>query len=188
MRWENLFDDLGSQLERGLAVEGDELAREDERLRLARLGLRDRLDAVAGRTVVVTVRGGGLLDVRVDQVGRDWMAGATDGRRDVVVPLAAIASVAMPLEVSRASVAPPRAGRDGLAARLGLAFVLRDLARRRRLVEIVLTSGRCIGTIDRVGRDHIDVAEHERDEPRRDRVVRRARLIPFEAIELLLLD
>ena len=58
-----------------------------------------------------------------------------------------------------------------------------DLARRRLYVEIVLPAGSSAGTIDRVGRDHVDVAEHERDEPRRDRVVRRARLIPFESIE-----
>lgn len=190
MRWESLFDDLGSQLEQGLAIEEDAVAREDERVRIARLGLRDRLVAMTARRVVVTGRGGAVVTMTVEQVGRDWIAGSSDrgGAGDrpggLIVPLGAIASVALPLELSRESLvsAPDR---DGLAARLGLAFVLRDLARRRHYVEFTLTAGSSAGTIDRVGRDHIDVAEHERDEPRRDRVVRRARLIPFEAIELV---
>jgi hypothetical protein len=182
VRWENLFDDLGSQLEQGLAIEEDALAREDERVRIARLGLRDRLVAMKARPIAVTLRGGSVVTLTVEQVGRDWVVGGGDPAGDVIVPFGAIASVALPLAWSRESLesAPER---DVLAARLGLAFVLRDLARRRLYVEIVLTAGVSAGTLDRVGRDHIDVAEHERDEPRRDRVVRRARLIPLEAIE-----
>lgn len=184
MRWESLFDDLGSQLEQGLSIEEDALAREEERVRIARLGLRDRLVAMTGRPITVTVRAGSALTLTVEHVGRDWVAGAGAGEPGggVIVPFGAIASVALPLEWSRASLASAPE-RDILTARLGLAFVLRDLARRRLYAEIILPVGSSAGTLDRVGRDHVDIAEHERDEPRRDRVVRRARLIPFEAIE-----
>jgi hypothetical protein len=43
MRWDNLFDDLESQLEQELSAEEIDLQAEEERLRLARLGIRDRL-------------------------------------------------------------------------------------------------------------------------------------------------
>ncbi len=43
MRWDNLFDDLESQLEQELGAEDVDLLAEEERLRLGRLALRDRL-------------------------------------------------------------------------------------------------------------------------------------------------
>ena len=43
MRWDNLFSDLESQLEYGLHAEENDLHDEEERLRLGRLSLRDRL-------------------------------------------------------------------------------------------------------------------------------------------------
>ena len=46
MRWDNLFDDLESQLEQGLTAEELDLKAEEERLRLGRLGLRDRIVAI----------------------------------------------------------------------------------------------------------------------------------------------
>ena len=47
MRWDNLFDDLESQLEQELTAEEVDLQAEEERLRLARLGIRDRLRSLA---------------------------------------------------------------------------------------------------------------------------------------------
>ncbi len=183
MRWELLFDDLESQLERGLADEHDDVARDDERLRLARLGIGDRLRGVTGRSVTITLRSGMRLALTVEQVGRDWVCGEADAAADtLVVPFGGVASIGMPLALSRASIAPS-AGRAQLAQRLGIAFVLRDLARRRRAVELTVGSGTVHGTIDRVGRDHLDVAEHEPGEPRRDRIVRRSCLVPIAALE-----
>ncbi|MDI1335854.1 MAG: hypothetical protein PSU94_06675, partial [Lacunisphaera sp.] len=47
MRWEHLFDDLESQLEQELTAEELDLEGEEERLRLGRLSVRDRLVALA---------------------------------------------------------------------------------------------------------------------------------------------
>ena len=64
MRWDSLFDDLEGQLAREKSLEETDLAAEEERLRLGRLDLRERLIAIhaaSGGTryrVVVTVRGG----------------------------------------------------------------------------------------------------------------------------------
>lgn len=46
MRWDDLFDDLESQLEREMTAEELDLEAEEERLRLGRLSVRDRLVAL----------------------------------------------------------------------------------------------------------------------------------------------
>ena len=46
MRWQNLFDDLEGQLESELGAEEVDLLAEEERLRLGRLSLRDRIRAI----------------------------------------------------------------------------------------------------------------------------------------------
>src|SRR5258708_1844617 len=111
MRWDNLFDDLESQLEQELGAEEGDLLAEEERLRLGRLTLRDRVVAMT----------------------------------------------------------PPG---DGAAQQLKLA--MRD--------GTLLTAPQ--GTIDRVGRDRLDLAEHEAGVPRRAAAVGRIRIVPFT--ELLL--
>ena len=188
VRWDELFADIESQLEQELDAERLDLAAEEERLRLGRLTVRDRLEAMAhgDESVKLMLADGETVELRIDSTGRDWVAGETrigGGVRALVVPTAAVIAV-LPtgdqLERGlRAPAAPP--GPD-LAARLGLAFVLRDLCRRRIVVDLRTPAGAHHGTIDRVGRDHLDLAEHEAGEPRRQRVVRRVRVVPFTAI------
>ena len=77
MRWDNLFDDLESQLEHGLGAEDADLGAEEERLRLGRLTLRDRLLAMtrpgegASVHLRLAVRDGATIAVAVGSVGRD---------------------------------------------------------------------------------------------------------------------
>lgn len=190
MRWDRLFDDIETQLERGLGAEDDDLAAEEERLRLARLTLRDRLVALRetqGETGVrLDLGAGGRLDVRVTDIGRDWIAGVilAEGRdrAAAVVPLAAIASIAVtPVD---AAAAVPAATPD-LAVRLGLPFVLRDLCRRRTPVTLSAGGGLLQGTIDRVGRDHLDLAIHPPDVPRRVSAVTEVRVVSLECVRLV---
>ena len=49
MRWDNLFDDLEGQLEHELTSEEIDLQAEEERLRLGRMSLRDRILAIHDR-------------------------------------------------------------------------------------------------------------------------------------------
>jgi len=94
---------------------------------------------------------------------------------EVLVPLTAV-------------VAVPGLGPAALAAAPGrrplpLTVVLRGLARDRATVRIRLHGGRILdGTVDRVGSDHIDVAEHPVDEPRRNAAVRRVVTVPLSAL------
>lgn len=197
MRWDNLFDDLASQLEQGLTAEEEDLQAEEERLRLGRLSLRERIIAMFEsyeRTEAYSIRlvlvDGQSVPVRPTTIGRDWLSGAIrDGsaaHRQCIVPLAAIAGIVVDRGQVRRSLsgAPPETDRV-LAARLGLAFVLRDLCRRRVSIEAVLTTGSVFGTIDRVGRDHFDVAVHEPAEPRRETSVSEYRLVPFAHLAMV---
>lgn len=193
MRWQNLFDDLESQLESELAEDEPDLRAEEERLRLGRLTLRDRVRAMhaddPATSLGVTLRGGERVALRIGALGRDWLAGETDAGvlRSVIVPLAAVASldpIGAQLEASL-RVDPAPEPPTALSARLGIAFVLRDLCRRRAAVELHVGGERSHGTIDRVGRDHLDLAEHAPGEPRRAGAVARIRIVVFAALDLV---
>jgi len=195
MRWENLFDDLEGQLEHELGAEEVDLRAEEERLRLGRLSLRDRLVSLhraQGRDAAPVTFA--LVDARLVAItpltfGKDWLSGdlldSGAGRVQCIVPFSAIASV----QFQRNQLPPSLDGADGddqpLAARLGLAFALRDLCRRRRALDLELVVGRVYGTIDRVGRDHFDLAVHEPGSVRREAEVTQYRTIPFSQVLLL---
>lgn len=188
MRWDELFADLEGRLEHELDLEQQELAAEEERLRLGRIALRDRIVAM-GRgdaPVALVLADGEGLQLRVGSAGRDWIAGEVavgSVRHAVVVPLGAILGVTPERDQLQLGLRPPAEETlPDISGRLGLAFVLRDLCRRRAGVEVHTRVGAVTGTIDRVARDHLDLAEHDAGVPRRDRVVRRIRLVPFDAI------
>lgn len=192
MRWDKLFDDLESQLERELTAEELDLAVEDERLRLGRLALRDRLLAMhhaGGDGIRMLLADGSRHTVRTDAFGRDWCSGVLEGARarQCIVPIAGIAGVSLDEHAVARSLASPLepAHGTGLAARLGLPFVLRDLCRRRRELDLDTLDGSLHGTIDRVGRDHLDLALHEPGAARRRGSVREVRLMPFARLVLV---
>lgn len=197
MRWDNLFDDLESQLERELTAEELDLEIEEERLRLGRLSVRDRLVALhearagAAYRLVVTLGSGERLSVHPVAFGRDWFSAdvAVEGSRtrQCIVPIGVLAGVGLEWSLVPGSLEPARApdGHPSLSARLGLTFVLRDLCRRRRAVDLVVTGGELHGTLDRVGRDHVDLAVHDRGVPRRTSEVREIRMVPLAAVLLV---
>jgi hypothetical protein len=196
MRWDLLFDDLESQLDQEQRDEERALALEEERLRLGRLTLRDRLSALARAAgedpdvfVRIELRGGALLDLRPLAFGRDWMSAATlDPSRaggQCIVPMAAIAAVLPSRAQLDPSLVPLPESSPRLAERIGLPFVLRDLCRRRTPVHVTTADGRVHGTLDRVARDHVDLALHEPGSPRREQDVRGYRIVPLERLLLV---
>lgn len=194
MRWDNLFDDLESQLEQELGAEEGDLLAEGERLRLGRLTLRDRVITMTRqgdgppKQLRMALRDGTTVTVAVGSVGRDWLVGELIGARrgSCVVPLSAVAALLPTTEqIARSVTTEPVEPAISLSARLGLAFVLRDLCRRRAAIDLSVASGeRLHGTIDRVGRDHLDLAEHEPGVPRRAASVGRIRILPFDEVLL----
>lgn len=196
MRWDLLFDDLESQLDQEQRDEERALAIEEERLRLGRLTLRDRLSALAraagddpAASIRIELRGGRVLELRPLSFGRDWMSAAVRGAArnggQCIVPFAAIAAIIPTHAQLDPSLTPSSESSTRLAERIGLPFVLRDLCRRRAPVHLTTDDGRVHGTLDRVARDHVDLALHEPGTPRRDREVHGYRIVPLERIILV---
>lgn len=196
MRWDLLFDDLESQLDQEQRDEERALALEEERLRLGRLTLRDRINALSraavdgpAASVRIELRGGDELALRPLAFGRDWMSATVHGAdRDAgqcIVPLAAIAAVLPTRGQVVPSLEPASESATRLSERIGLPFVLRDLCRRRTPVHLTTDGGRVHGTFDRVARDHLDLALHEPGSARRDREVRGIRIVPMDRIVLV---
>ncbi len=197
MRWDKLFDDLESQLENEITADDLEVDAEEERLRLGRLSMRDRIVSLQARsseesplTLSVVLVTGTRFTVRPAIVGRDWMsADLVDDRghpAQCIVPFAAIAGISLgSAHITPSLATVPSSGHPSLSQRLGLSYVLRDLCRRRRAVTVLLVAGEVHGTIDRVGRDHLDIAVHERGSVRRETAVTEYRLVPFASLVLV---
>ena len=198
MRWDNLFDDLEGQLEQELSAEELDVRAEEERLRLGRLSLRDRIVAVheaQGRDAADGIRlflaNGAPMSVRPLTFGRDWFSvdvlDDSSRRTQAIIPMASIGSVVFTRQQSVLSLGatPSELSQTSLPARLSLSFVLRDLCRRRSTVDVLSPLGPVHGTIDRVGRDHIDVAVLEPGQARRESAVLQSRAIPLGQILLV---
>ena len=62
-------------------------------------------------------------------------------------------------------------------------LALRELARRREPIRVLLADGSgCDGTIEAVGSDYLETAEHHLGEARRRGVVRARRFLGFVAV------
>lgn len=196
MRWDLLFDDLEARLDQEQRDEERALALEEERLRLGRMGLRDRFAGMAraihddrAAFIRLELRTGSTLAVRPSAFGRDWMsADQLDGDRSgphCIVPFDAIAAVLAGPTLLERSLDPQPEASSSLTDRMGLTFPLRDLSRRRAPVHVLTESGRVHGTIDRVARDHLDLALHPAGTPRREREVQGYRIVPLERVVLV---
>lgn len=181
MRWEGLFRDLEAQLD--AAEEADlvgEIA-ERSRLEIARVALVDRLRMAVGAELTLQLFGGASVQGAVERVGADWLLLDAAGQPPALVPLGAIAAMS-----GLPALAGDAAGIGAVAARLDLAYALRVIARDRSAVTVVLRDGsRLAGTIDRVGADFVELAEHPQGEPRRSAGVRAARTIPLAGLAVV---
>ncbi|GAA4346994.1 hypothetical protein [Angustibacter luteus] len=175
MRWDRLFDDLQAQLAAADAAEVAGELTERTRLELSRLTLADRLLAWVGQPLAVHPRVGPTLSGELRDVGPDWLL--VGGVAVTLVPARAVTSL------SGLGVGAVPAGHGLAARRYGLSAVLRAVARDRSPVRVLLTDGAVLtGTVDAVGADHLDLAEHAPDLARRRQAVRAVRVVPFAAL------
>ena len=179
-RWHRLFGDLEAEAEAAdRAALGAELG-DRERAEFGRLRLVDRLRGSAGRSVGCQVGGEVLVGV-VREVGPDWVLLGGPSGGEVLVPLDRVATVT---GLGPHSAEPGSEGQVG--ARLDLRYALRRLARERAGLTVTLADGTAFaGTLDRVGADFVEVAEHPAGEPRRGRTVRQIRTVPLGALAFL---
>lgn len=192
MQWDRLFDDLEGQLASEWEAERAALAAESERLRISRLELRTRLRRLcrSGAEATVELTGGRRLPVTLQALGADWVAassraagGGDRERGTLLIPLHALAGIALDHGRILASLDETPAEPTPLRERMSLGFVLRDLARRRLPVHLGTTALEDLhGTIDRAAADHVDLALHDAGEPRRTSAVHGFRVIPFAAV------
>ena len=198
MRWERLFEDLEAQLDASSLRDLDAEVADRTRRERALTGLHSRLVVAAEgrREVRVRVAGVGLVAGAVARVGADWVllepGAGPDGRTgglpvasesgsgELLLPFAAVRAVT--------GIAGLGGGREnaGLGSSLGLGSLLRAVSRDRVTVDVVDIEGQVTaGTLDVVGQDFVDVAEHPVDLPRRRENVVAVRTVPFAALALV---
>ncbi|GAA6524548.1 hypothetical protein [Intrasporangium sp. DVR] len=181
MRWDRLFEDLEALADADLGVERDAEVADRTRRERALVGLHARLLANVGgpelsiRLARPSHTAEGLVTGTLGDVGPDWLQLSEGGRQSLLVPLAAVRGVVG----LRAGAHEPTI----VARRFTLGAVLRGLSRGRVPVEVSDLDGRTLtGTVDAVGADHLDLAEHPLDEPRRREHVVRCHVLPFVAL------
>ncbi len=176
MRWQRFFDDLEGMFDWRNRPADAELA-DLTRRELARVSLLDRLLDHDGPLELV-IAGGQVLRGPVAEAGQGWVMVRHGRQRHVIVPFGAI------LEITGLG---RRAGVGGdISRRLTLAHVVRGLARHRCVVAVEDIGGRRrTGTIDVVGADFFELAEHPVEQPRRRAHVVAARVVPFTALACL---
>lgn len=181
MRWDRLFDDLEAQFD---LADGEEFAAEvadRSRREVALVHLLDRLRQAVGARVDLSVDGAGALTGMVQRMGPGWLLVNVAAQPAALVSSHAILAVR---GLPAAATVPDAVG--AVESRLGFGHVLRAIARDRSPVTVVLRDGtRCAGTLDRVGADFIDLAEHAAGEPRRPGQVSGVRTVTFGAISVV---
>lgn len=177
MDFDTLFQDLENQLERELDAELINRLEDEERERRAKLTLRDRLVSLrrskSAEDICASVRDGRELRCTIKNVGKDWVAldvtEPSELRGPVICALSALRSVRIPNHSVKESLGTPvgevsdhdlsaLTGKSRLVEKVSLAFVLRDVSRRRKQVILHTTAGTITGTIDHVGVDHMDIS------------------------------
>jgi len=181
MRWDELFGDLEGQLDAFAAAETEAEVADRARRELALLRLVDRLRPLREARVGLVVQGAGQVRGIVRDVGSTWVLLDEAPGTEALVPLAAVLTVSGLARVSAV------AGEEGhVVRRLGLAHVMRGLARDRSPVAMTLVNGhRLTGTIDRVGAHFLELADHAPGQARRQGEVRGVLAIAHSAVALI---
>ncbi|MEC5191575.1 MULTISPECIES: hypothetical protein [unclassified Arthrobacter] len=179
MRWDALFADLETQLAASERLDLDAEITERTRTEAAAVELTDRLRGSVGQLIVVQLASGSALEGTLSHAGSQALV-LDEPQHQVLVPYAAVVRY---LGLSRLAV--PELSK--VRQRLGLASALRGLARDRAALAVLLAGGPAgettlHGVIDRVGRDHLDLAVTGGGEDRRRANVRQMATIPFGAL------
>jgi hypothetical protein len=171
-RFDELLAGIAEEVAAADAAALDADIAEVERAARAETRILDRMRAQ--REIRLELGGGTLVTGFVAAVGRDCVVlSASDG--DWVVPVWGMSAVIDLGDRGREAVS--------VSDRLGLASVARAWARQRCVVRILrLDAGSLDGTIDSVGADYLDLAEHDPGEPRRPEAVRRRATVPLAAV------
>ena len=174
-RFDDLLAGLAAEVAAADAAALDADIAEVERAARAESHVLDRLRAQ--RQAALEIAGGPQVSGLVALVGRDVVV-LVAGDGDWAIPLWGIAAVVSPGDQAVAA--------GSVSERLGLASIARSWARQRSVVRILrVGAGPLDGTIDAVGADHLELAEHDPGEPRHPGAVRRQVLVPLGAVSAI---
>jgi hypothetical protein len=175
MRLDALFEDLESQFD--ALQEGDLYGEVADRIRaeVAKFTVLDRLRGAVGTVIRVELTHAEPVQGELVRVGKDCLLLEAERSEEWLVPAAALTAVH-----GLGPWAEPAEG--AVAAKLGLAHLLRGIARDRSPVTLFGAGHPVTGTIDRVGADFLEIAEHPLDAPRRRTEVYNNRLVPTQTL------
>jgi hypothetical protein len=184
VRWEQLFAELEARFDE--LADAQMMAELADRQRLAAgsVGMVQRFAGAVGATLRIRTQDGPVVGGQLREVGPDWLLLGQQGPGELLVALRAVTGV----EGLAATTGPPL---SALAMRMDLRLALRGLARDRSPVLVTVAgaggspegrSSDLSGTIDRVGADFVELAQHAVWEPRRAMSVRSVALVPLAAI------
>jgi hypothetical protein len=180
MRWQQLFADLQAQFEAEEAAEDRMAGASRARAEVGAVDLVGRMRGSLGRSLTLRCRGAGSVVGTLTDVGVDWLLLEDEQSRSVLVASATVRTVTG--LGHRTTVVESGAVR----AAMDLRWALRGLARDRSVVQVVLDDGGVLtGTLDRVGADHVELAEHPADVPRRAEAVQAVTAVVITAIAVV---
>jgi hypothetical protein len=180
VEWRALLRDLATQFDAAQAAELAAEVADRTRREAARLRLVDRLGPAVGSVLTVGVGPVGAVRGELVAHGPDWLLLAESTGREALVPMHAVSW----LDGLSARSSDPCNERV-VEARLGLAHALRALARSRSIATTVLSDGTVLtGTLDRVGRDFVELTGVAGGEQRRA-ARGPVRTVPYAALALL---
>jgi hypothetical protein len=180
MRWQQLFADLQAQFEAEEAAEDRVTGASRARAETGAVDLVRRLRGSVGLPLTLRCSGAGAVAGTLVDAGVDWVLLEDEQGRSVLVANAAVRAVG---GLGRRTAAEEH---GVVRARMDLRWALRGLARDRSAVQIVLDDGgRLTGTLDRVGADHVELAEHPGDLPRRAEAVQAVSAVVIGAIAVV---
>ena len=177
MRWEHLFDDLEAQLGAEERRERDSEVADRTRRERASVALLARFAASTGAPLRLRLLSGTQLRGELLDLGEDWLLLRLEAGGEALVPVPAVAGV---------GGLPVRSATTRTARRFALGYALRGLSRDRAQVAVTDSGGHVVtGTIDVVGADFLDLAEHALGEARRPENVVGRTTVPFSALHLV---
>ncbi|GAA0628051.1 hypothetical protein HPO96_36430 [Kribbella sandramycini] len=178
MRWDALFADLESQFD--AIQDGDLYGEVADRIRaeVGKITVLDRLRGAVDTVVRIELRGAEPVQGLLTRVGKDCLLLEAERAEEWLIPVEALTAVHR-----LGPWAEPAVG--AVAGKLGLAHLLRGIARDRSPVTLFCGGTPVTGTIDRVGADFLEIAEHSLDAPRRRTEVYNTRLVPTQALNAL---
>ena len=172
-----VFDELEAEFEAGLRREAEQETVAAVRAELGSTVLWEQLARRLG-TDMVAIAGDRVLRGRAVTSYPEFLVLRADDGAEHLIRYGPAISFVLPAQPPVLRPTPGPAVR-----RYQFALALRELARRREPVRVALVDGTGVdGTIEAVGSDYLEIAEHDPGEARRRAAVRARRFVGFAAV------